>query len=380
MKSTRVGALVAVAAALVAAAPASASSDRLGAVRSSSRVVGGLVYVSAAGTVDSVTVHADGVTSVAHRVGPVSTATASQHVTVYDLVGSGDGAWSAWAESVTSSPTKPDVSDALVLRDNRTGHEHVLAKAEYPVGFAGDRLIVTNGVKGYRLAIGSSPHLVDIHDSSRLLTTYPHGVIDDPVTFPHISGVTADEHVRARSLSGVKRPIHTYADRIKPPRSVELCAVSSDGRQLLVERGDETDFGGVGPSSAIDEFNLNGATDRKRLHHYGTAGAQWRPWTESFAGPTDRVWVTWYRVDAHGVRSVVTRYAGGHWRLVATHAVTAVGNPAGYVVVQPGTFTLVANSMADQHVPTPTSDAVLMHRGHAVGLEIKGSAFVWAAA
>jgi hypothetical protein len=90
--------------------------------------------------------------------------------------------------------------------------------------------------------------------------------------------------------------------------------------------------------------------------------------------------VTWYRVDAPGVRSVVTRYAGGHWRLVATHAVTAVGNPAGYVVVQPGTFTLVANSMADQHVPTPTSDAVLMHRGHAVGLDIKGSAFVWAAA
>jgi hypothetical protein len=74
---------------------------------------------------------------------------------------------------------------------------------------------------------------------------------------------------------------------------------------------------------------------------------------------------------------VVTRYSGGRWQLVLSHAVTAVGNRKGYVVIQPGKFSVVADTEANQHVPTPTADAVLFHLGHQHALDIEGSAFVW---
>lgn len=367
----------AVAAALCMVGGASRADARASAVPTTP-VAGVLLYISADGVVDVTTVNASGATSPPEPVGPLTAPTGTQKVTVNDLVASGDGRWAAWSELITSDTPTADDGGLLVARDNDNGLTYRMRSTAEPVGFVGHRLIASNGVNAFKLLLTPSPHLVSLHEKQRVLSTYKRGLVDDVVTFPKKQNTSRYyEHVRLKTLGGHKRVLHTYTDGGKKLRSVELSTTSGDSKHLLIERGDHTDFGGTGPSSAVDELSLTSARHLRHLGHYGSASSRWRTWTESYVGPDDHVWVTWYRVHARGVRSIVTRFTHGRWELVAKRAVTAVGNPSGYVVVQPGQFTLVANSVANQHVPTPTGSAVLVHHGHEHALAIQGSAFVW---
>ena len=351
---------------LVAAAPSTA---------------GSLIYVSGSGAVELVSVDSTGGTSAPHQIGPLSTTTGSQQVTVSSLTATGDGTWAAWSETVTTSIDQPNVSNLLVVRNNNTGQEYTDRTADFPVGFAGHTLVVQSGLQAYKVVLTPTVHLVALHEKDlELVATYKHGVIDDRVTFPKSqkSKVLEYDHLRLRPFTGKTAVLHEFAEPKNTVRNLEQGVTSNDSKHLLLEFGDHTDFGGVGPSSTVDEQMLTGSKKKlTQLGHYGTAKAKWRVWTFSYVGSKDAVWVTWYRVHSGGVSSVVTRYSGGHWHLVASHAVTAVGNPKGYVVIQPGKFALVANTQADQHVPTPTSDAVLFHLGHQHALDVEGSAFVW---
>ena len=67
-------------------------------------------------------------------------------------------------------------------------------------------------------------------------------------------------------------------------------------------------------------------------------------------------------------------------RPVRQRAVAAVGNAEGYLVLQPGKFVPVANSIAGESTPAPTASALLVHHGHSHALGIEGSAFVWISA
>jgi hypothetical protein len=340
---------------------------------------GNLIYLSPTGAVELVSVNSSGATSSPHEIGPLSTVTGSQQLTVSDLVASADGAWAAWSEEVTTSSTQPPASDLLVVRNNKTGQEYSHSTVKFPVGFAGHTLVADSGVQAYKVVLTPTVHLVSLHDKNTVLGAYKHGLIDDRLTFPGKSHpkVLDYDHIRLHPFSGTPKVVHEYTMPQNTLRNIELTTPSGDSKHLLIERGDKTDFGGNGPSSVIDELALTGAHKLTKLGHYGTASAQWRAWTESYVGTKDAVWVTWYRVHSGGVTSVVTRYSSGHWQLVASHAVTAVGNSKGYVVIQPGKFTVVANTEANQHVPTPTADAVLFHLGHQHALNIEGSAYVW---
>lgn len=343
--------------------------------------VGHLLYVDGGGSLEVTTVQASGATTPPEVVGPLSLPTGSQKASVYSLIASGDGAWAAWSETAASPPPSTDATGLLVARNNNNGLTYRLKSFAQPIGFVGHTLVAGNGTRVSKLVLTPAPHLVPLHDRSRVIATYKHGLVDDVVTFPkNTNSSRFYEHVRLHSLGGHKRSLHTYTDGGKKLRGVSISTTSGDSRRLVIERGDHTDFGGVGPSSAVDELSLTGAAHFEHLGHYGAAAARWRVWTESFVGRGDHVWVTWYRASAGGVHSVVARWRHGHWQLIAKRAVAAVGNPRGYVVVQPGKFVPVPHSIAGESTPSPTASAVLVHRGHSHALGIEGSAFVWISA
>jgi hypothetical protein len=354
--------------AVPAATPAGADPGPAHAARAAS--IGHLAYQTNSGDIDTVEVHADGSTSDRVKVGPVQASTSAHPVSIVSFVASGDGKWLAWQETRTT--TASHFTTTLVLRNEMSGAVHTVRSGKFPVGFAGDSLLTFNNRHVFRVVVAPSLHFVRVAGGFPI-TTYRHGVVDASVN----DGDTA-EKLRLTSMSGHHTVLHRYTD-IGPPdfRETSQAWVSSDGDRLVVERGDHQDFGGLGPSSVADEFDLHGSHARTTLGHVGRLHGEWRLGDVGFRGHSDAVWAAWHALGQHGVKTVIAHVSNGHWVTFMHGAIDVAASPSGNLVIQPGRYRL-QNPDDNFFARHATHLATLVRHGSSSPLHgVKGTQFFW---
>jgi hypothetical protein len=354
-----------------AAVPAGAAAglaDAAHAARAGS--IGHLAYQTNSGAIDTVDVHADGSTSDRMKVGPVQASTTAHPVSIVSFVASGDGRWMAWQETRTT--TASHFSTTLVLRNQVSGAVHTARSAKFPVGFAGDSLLTFNDRHVFRVVLAPSLHFVRVAGGFPI-TAYRHGVVDS-----RVNDNDTVEQLRLTSLSGHHTVLHRYTDIGSPDfRETSQAWVSDDGDRLVVERGDHQDFGGLGPSSVADEFDLHGSHARTALGHFGALHGEWRLGDVGFRGPSDAVWAAWHALGRHGVRTVIAHVSNGHWVTFMSGAIDVAASQTGNLVVQPGRYRL-QNADDNFYARHATHLARLVHHGLSSPLKgVKGTQFFW---
>jgi hypothetical protein len=361
---------------LVTVPAAIAASQHPARPSAASPVIGHIGYLSGE-KVKIATVHANGKTSGVATVGPVTKVKSPHHVQIFDLIASSDGAWMSWQEIVFAHNGDEIGTARLVLRQQSTGKIHRFMTEQSPVGFSSDQLITFDGNSVRRLDLTPSPHFVKEFSDIFPLAAYAHGVVEtDNSSAP--KGLDQTWKVELHSFAGAHAVLHSYVLGPTTYSIPDQAWVSNDGKHVVIERGDHTDFGGLGPSSLADEFRLTGSHKRNGLGHYGTAGAKWRVASVSFAGPKDQVWAEWERETAHGAVSVVAVRRDGTWAPVTNHGIAVAGNRAGYVITQPGKWVSVGTD-SPVFDTVPTSQAKLRHGSTVRTLRAEGSVFVWIA-
>jgi hypothetical protein len=336
---------------------------------------GHVAFVSKSDRVELVTVKVTGHTSRPTRLGPVTKPPAHRTIQIQDFIASGDGNWLAWLEVIAKPNGEPTPGKAeLILRDLTGHHVFLLRTNSFPIGFAGDQAVVS-GAKTSRVVLQPSPHLVHVPGAQYATAAYPVGVVDvKSMSSP--PGPDRTDQLRLTAFDGTHTVVHDYRLSPDDTRIPDLGFVSGDGNHLAVERGDHTDFGGIGPSSLVDEFSLRANNTRTTLGHYGTAKAAWRIGDISFARPSDRVWAVWERATTSGgATSVVAEHHRDGWVRIVPHGIAVAGNRDGYVVVQPGKYVFASDGLRVSRVPT--TDALLLHDTSTRVLGIEGSQFAW---
>jgi hypothetical protein len=340
--------------------------------------VGQIAFVTKSQTVKLATVHTDGSTSDIQTVGPVTPLTGKQTIQIVDFMASGDGQWLAWEENVfkPAHPGLDTVKSVLVLRDEGTAKTIHLTTGQAPVGFANDQLVTSDAGVTKRLDLTPSPHLVTVPDHQFPLAAYSHGVIDTH-SLRAPSGPSMTEQLRLTTFAGVHATLHNYVLAPTDYRFPDLGWVSGDGANLVIERGNHQDFGGLGPSSLADEFSLAAGHARHALGHYGTAKAAWRIASVTFVGPSDVVWAVWERATRSGADSLLARWTGHQWVAEKHRAIAAAGASNGWVVIQPGKYVLASHN-EEIFTTAPTGHALLRKGTRApVSINVEGTAFVW---
>lgn len=349
---------------------------------------GHLAFVTATGALDIIAVLADGTTTDPVQIAPVTQVAAPKTVKVVGITVSADKNWLAWAEE-TFRPTKRygelETASVIALRNMYTGKTITVHSAAYPIGFAGSQLVV-EGARTARLVLKPTPHLVRIPEGNAYpVAAYADGVVDVLSHDAGTSGLVSREELRLTTFSGHHTTLHHY-NIGKDYRDVtaNLDGVSPDGRHLIVERGNHQDFNGLGPSSLFDEYSMTGSHVRTELGHYGTNKADWRLVSTTFVGAKDTPWLSLHSgfikvaKNNYIVHGVVVRYAGGKWQLERSGAIAVAGNSDGYVVVQPGQWQPVKNSVAGEYEPVPTAPALLEGPGGTHTLStVQGSEVLW---
>jgi hypothetical protein len=359
--------------ALVAAPARGASSPR----PATSPVIGHVIYLAKDGVVREAAVAANGTAATFQTIGPVTVAKTGQKVQVSDLIASGDGEWAAWDEDVVSGSGSHEkfVESVLVLRDIARGTAIHRKTSQVPVGFAGDTLVTSNGDHTKTVDLQPSFHFKTVNDTQFPLGTYPKGVVDGP-ELNKPAGARSTWEVRLTTFKGAHTVLHGYVRRPTDYQLPDAVWTSGDGKHLAVELGNHQDFGGLGPSSLLDEYSLTGAHHRAPLGHYGTPSAQWRVASVTFAGPSDMVWAAWERPTKSGATGVVATFSQGNWQRVASSGIAVAANAAGYVVVQSGKFVEFGQDFPEFNT-VPTASAVLVHGSTTATMNLEGSAFVW---
>jgi hypothetical protein len=338
-------------------------------------VIGHLAYVTKSDAVKITAVAATGATSSTSTIGPVTKPTSKLKVQVSDLVASGDGSWVAWQETATKRGKPNFFRSVIALREVAGTHTLRLTTDRAVVGFSGDALIATNGVTSAWLSLTPTPHFVKIHDSQFPIGAAPQGVVD-VATAQAPPGPRRTDRLRLTNFAGQHTVLHSYVLGSRDYRDPDAAWSSGDDKHLVVERGNHQDFGGLGPSSLADEFSLGGSLGRHQLGHFGSAKAQWRLASVSFAGASDQVWVVWSRATRTGATSVIARYRNGKWHSALSGGIAVAGNADGYVLAQAGKW-VPAGGDADGFTTVPTGDPVLLHAGKTSVVAAKGSTFVW---
>jgi hypothetical protein len=330
--------------------------------------VGHLAFLTNRGTMDLANVLADRKVVGTVQIGPVQPSTSAHRVTIDSPVASGDGKWLAWQENRATSQSR--FSSTLVLRNQASGRVRTVRTHSFPVGFAGDRLLTFNR-HVTRVVVGSPLRFVRVAGSFPL-TAYRNGVVDQRTN----SGDTA-ARLLLTSLSGHRTVLHRYTDVGSPDfRELSQAWVSPDGQKLVVERGDHQDFGGLGPSSVADEFDLHGSHARTALGHVGGLHAEWRLGDVTFRGPNDQAWAVWHRLARHGVSTLLAHVKHGHWVVDDGHDIDVAANRAGYLLVQPGKYVL-ANPNDNFYVRHATHDGFVVHHQAARLSGVRGTQFFW---
>jgi hypothetical protein len=345
----------------------------------SSTAIGELAYLTKGQQVRIATVSATGAISNLLIVGPVTKPAAKDKVQISNLMSSGDGAWLAWEENVVK-PAKHGtlfLRSVLVLR-NQDGVIDHLKTEQAPIGFTGDTLVTTDTATTDWVDTQPTIHLVKIENNPFSLTAAPQGVVDTAV-LKAPPGPDITIRLRLTTFSRAHTVLHDYVLGSHTTNLPDAGWVSGDGKHLVIERGDHTDFGGVGNSSQADEFSLSGGISRHPLGHFGTAKAQWRLGSVSFQGSADTVWGEWYRLGHGGVKSVIANYNGGKWHQAVDQGIAVAANHNGYVVAQSGKWVSIGTDIPD-YKTVPVGDPVLLHAGSPTAvIKTPGTEFAWLA-
>jgi hypothetical protein len=341
-------------------------------------VVGHLAYVAKSSKIYTVAVK-NGKTVARSRIGPVSKPPAHRKLAIYGFTASADGKYVAWQEAVVKRNGEPTgATPTLVLRGLRPRHVWSLKSEGFPLGFGGDDQLVVYRSHASVVKLTPSPHLETVPGSQFPSAVYPNGVVEIHQR-QSPPGPKITEQVRLSSFTGKRTTIHTYVMRSSNPRIPETAYVSPDGKRLIVERGDHTDFGGIGPSSLVDSFSLTGSHTRTTLGHFGTKRDAWRVGDVSFAWGDDEPWVVFERATKKGgAQTAVAVYQHHKWRRIVPRGIAVTGAADGFVVAQPGRYAFDPDGLGFSRVPT--GEALLLYGAGGVKvLGIQASALAWVA-
>lgn len=340
-------------------------------------VVGHIAYVAKNSNVYVVAVKGSGNTLGQSKIGPVSNPPPHRKLAIYGLTASSDGKFVAWQEDVVKRNGEPTgATPTLVLRGLQPSKVWSLKTASYPLGFGGADQLVLYGDHASVLVLTPTPHLEPVPGGRYPVAVYPDGVVENvPLRTP--PGPKITEQIRLSTFDGDRTTIHNYVLSPQDPRIPEGAFVSPDGKRLIIELGDHTDFGGIGPSSAVDEFALNKSNARTRLGHFGTPKQMWRVGDVSFAWPNDEPWVVFERATKSGAQTAIGVYQHDEWREIVPRGIAVAGKSDGFVVAQPGRYVFNPDGEGFQRVPV--GDALLLHGTVTKVLGIQSSALAWVA-
>lgn len=362
--------------------------------------------VTARGELLTVPLPADGkAPGRAVRLGPQRDPQPGVAVRVHAVQVSADGRWVAWAESSVSYTGSPPTLDQFgfsstgaqeittaFLLDRRSGKTTEIPALGEPFAFAGDGLVLHNRIDDIYTVVTPGQPNRDLRDwpesEYRAVGAVSEGVIT-------IGGSDTDDGSLGDYLvdlveygDGEVRTLHALPHIVTGAAGYGQGWVSDDGQRIAIERGDHTDYCGIGPSSSLVLLDREGSAlgpevpgppipaalppspwDGMRLQYVrftdpDSALALWTMCRQSTNGTAAR--------DPY---SAVYRLQGGKWSLVreATIAVAAV--PAGGIVLQPGAFRLGDGEGGPSVLPEPSGEALLIRDGRTVRLPVSGVDF-----
>lgn len=327
-----------------------------------------LIYLTSGERIMEATVTSRGSVTAKQQIAPAPGTPAADRP--FFVVASPDGRWLAWSQA------RGNRRPMLYLRNLVTGDTTTIATNKSPAGFAGDTLLVTFN-KTFRLVLSPSPHFVYVPHAGIALTGWAHGAIDTTYADNTGSGT-----LRLTSWSGRQTRLHHYTD-FGPPnyRTIDAAWVSADNRQLLVERGNHQDFGGLGRNSLVDEFALTGHHHRTALGQY-PGNQVWRVTGAAFRGAGNVPYAAWEAQTRSGVRTVVARFSAGRWIRVRNGAIAVAADPSNDLLVQPGDYAMphTSGNPTDYPAARPTKQALLrMGRRNYALSGVRGIEFWFAA-
>lgn len=254
---------------------------------------------------------------------------------VRDLAWSANGRWLGWLQ---------DDGGQLVLYDSRAGGRRSwpVSAGELAVTDAGAVVLADDHLTSYRPDGGVGPAVPATVGGEGLTvgTRTPRTTHFGTPVASFAGGFVVDDQLAAdRHRLGLLAPDGAgrylgEAEVSGPPWGI--AAVSPDGRTLAAERGDHTDFCGVGPASELVLVDL-GSGSRQRVAA-PVAGSRGTPRFQqlSFAGG---VWGASLASCDSGVDLHASAYfelTGGSWRLVKDGVLAAARSPGGLLAFSTG--------------------------------------------
>lgn len=338
--------------------------------------VGRLAYVTSSGELDLVTVDAAGSVASTQSIGPVTTP-AGGTATVYGPLASPGGGWLAWTEQ---DKVGSHFSSWIVMRPGGDGTPVKINTSKNdaaPVGFVGQRLVVSNlDGKAWVVATNGTRPVLRLVASSRDDSTF-WGTDPAGIVYQRGFGLPGKPvRIDLLSLRGRSTPLHTFPGSMFKGRRAPLEQgwVDPDGRKVIFEQGDHTDFGGVGPIS--EAYSISGlhASKAASLGHPGAASPIQR--MEGLSYAADTPYAIWATTESQTPAGSVYVDDGHGWQLYASDSLVVAGNRSGAVITQPAKYVDAGLDFPAYNVQ-PTGDAVLHVDGTTPTVPIQATAMVW---
>jgi hypothetical protein len=364
--------------------------------------------VTARGELLTTRITTDGTPGRRAQLGPRQQPQPGVAVRTHAIQASGSGRWVAWAESSVAYIGRPPAitahgftsSDTTVtttafLLDRRSGKVTEIPAAGAPLAFAGEGLVLFDPFENvYTLVTPGRPNRVlqnmpDSEDDA--IGAVPEGVV--AIGWEDI-GDSIQQRLDLVGYDGTVRTLRRFPRRATSMAGYIQGWMSDDGTRFWIERGDHTDYCGVGPSSWLAIVTRGGALARPeipappppsgvdvragqgmRLQNLRPAGpgsdsayALWASCTLGPSGSYEQVYSGIYRLNA------------GKWSLVRKDAIAAAAVPSGTAatggaVVQPGRIRLGPGEGGPAVYLEPSGNALLIRNGKTTPLPIAGVDF-----
>jgi pimeloyl-ACP methyl ester carboxylesterase len=344
-----------------------------------------LSYITSSGQVELVTVHADGSLTDRRIIGPVSSAASG--VTVHALSASSDGKWLAWLEEPKTASDQGAPTTTVVVRSTDAVSPPLTGNVTPVIGrigFTSDRVVAIEGAEAESSPLSSPLSFAKLATPAitlDVLNAVSGGLL--VLTSPPGGGAQSlTEEVTLVGSSGGAVTVHGFSSQsYAEPVLTSTNAVTRAGDELLLERGDHTDFCGVGPSSGALLVDLPGGAIRP-LGHPGTAAQQWRLESATFVGSSPvAVWATCSPAgvvqynEPPRVNTYISTRTG--WQLIHQGAAIAAGSPTGALLVQPSQYVPVPQAPYPAFDVAPTGDAMLINGSEQHPMALRGVEFAW---
>lgn len=341
----------------------------------------------------------------AERLGPRREPQPGVAVRVHSVQVSTDGRWVAWAESSVSYTGSPPTLDLFgfsstgaaevttaFLLDRRSGKTTEIPALGAPFAFTGDGLVLQDSTnRTYAVVTPGRPNrtLLDWPESEdRAVGAVPGGLITIGNSDTEDGSLGNYQVDLVAYGDGEVKTLHTFPHGATGAAGYNRGWVSDEGQRIAIERGDHTDYCGIGPSSSLVLLDGKGSLlgpeaagppipasvphsdwQHMRLQYVRFAGSDsaLALWTMCTQGPNDAA--------ARNPYSAVYRLRDGKWSLVRADMIAVAPAPSGGVLVQPGAFRLGDGEGGPSVSPEPSGDALLVQGGRTTRLPVSGVDF-----